>query len=397
MISQRIRQARVAAGMSQDAVVAALAARGVTLTKAAVSKYERGGSVPRAAVLKQLGGALGVSAEYFLREPSVTVEWLAFRKRSTAGIREQERFQTMAQECVEAQFDLPDALHIESESRFPARRMVATPEDAENAAAALRSEWGLDDLPVESMVELIEDHDGIVVELEGAEQTVDGMAGLANGCHAVVVIDPGLSDDRKRFTLAHELGHLSMDTSGVATSAGEERLAHRFASAFLVPASIARRELGVRRSHLSFEELMILKQKHGLSMQAWLYRALDCGIIDQPHMNALFERLSRKGWRCQEPVEYRGHERPMRFRQMALRALAEGLVSREKAQKWIPDLDQELGAPTGGAMTASMLRGLSYEQRSSVLMAAAESAALVYGNDPALAQFEVYDDAGDSL
>jgi Zn-dependent peptidase ImmA (M78 family) len=397
MISQRIRQARVAAGMSQDEVVAALSTQGVTLTKAAVSKYERGGSVPRASLLKHLGVALGVAPEYFLRETSVTIDWLAFRKRATAGIREQERFQAMAQECVEAQLELRDALRIECESRFPEKRMVETPDEAENAAEALRREWELDDLPVESMVELIEDRDGIVVEIEGAEKAVDGMAGLANGCHAIVVIDPGLSDDRKRFTLAHELGHLCMNTSGVASWKSEERLAHRFASAFLVPAAIARRELGTRRSHLSFEELMLLKQKHGLSMQAWLYRALDCGIIDQSHMNAMFERLGRKGWRCQEPVEYRGHEKPMRFRQMAFRAVAEGLLSSEKARKWIPDLGQELGTATSGSMTASKLRKLPYEQRSSILMAAAESAAAVYGNDPALQQFEVYDDMEDAL
>ncbi len=60
------------------------------------------------------------------------------------------------------------------------------------------------------------------------------MAGLANGCHAVVGVDPSVEDDRKRFTLAHELGHLVMDTNTVTDSSVKERLANRFASAFLV-------------------------------------------------------------------------------------------------------------------------------------------------------------------
>ena len=67
MISQRIRQARTIAGLSQDEVVRALGGRGVPLTKAALSKYERGASVPRASLLKQLGAVLHVPAEYFPR------------------------------------------------------------------------------------------------------------------------------------------------------------------------------------------------------------------------------------------------------------------------------------------------------------------------------------------
>ena len=44
----------------------------------------------------------------------------------------------------------------------------------------------------------------------------------------------------------------------------EETLAHRFAAAFLVTATTARRELGSKRRHLDFRELTMLTQKHGL-------------------------------------------------------------------------------------------------------------------------------------
>ncbi len=39
MINQRIRQARMISGFSQDEVVQALFGRGIVLTKAALSKY----------------------------------------------------------------------------------------------------------------------------------------------------------------------------------------------------------------------------------------------------------------------------------------------------------------------------------------------------------------------
>ena len=95
MINQRIRQARTISGFSQDKVIQALDERGVSLTKAALSKYERGTSVPRASLLKHLGDVLSVPAEYFLREPDISIDWIAFRKRATVGTHAQERVKAL--------------------------------------------------------------------------------------------------------------------------------------------------------------------------------------------------------------------------------------------------------------------------------------------------------------
>ena len=89
-IGDRLRQARVAAGMSQTEVVDSLAEHGVSLTKAGLSKYERGGSVPKPRTLRTLAQVLGVDTAFFLEERAVSIEWLAFRKgfparQETAG------------------------------------------------------------------------------------------------------------------------------------------------------------------------------------------------------------------------------------------------------------------------------------------------------------------------
>ena len=60
----------------------------------------------------------------------------------------------------------------------------------------------------------------------------------------VVVCSTAKSIERQRFTLAHELGHLVMNTS---TGAPEEKICDRFASAFLVPEDELVREVGLRR------------------------------------------------------------------------------------------------------------------------------------------------------
>lgn len=392
MINQRMRQARTISGFSQDKVIQALNERGVSLTKAALSKYERGASVPRASLLKHLGDILNVPAEYFLREPAISLDWIAFRKRATVGAREQERVKALAFEQVEAYVRLRERLTHEPVKPFPRRVPVTTLDEAETAAGHMRTAWGLNDQTIESMTDLIEDNEGIVIELEGSANTVDGMAGLANGCHAVVGVDPNAEDDRKRFTLAHELGHLVMDTDAVTESSAKERLANRFASAFLVTQEVAKKELGATRTRLSFEELELLKLKHGLSMQAWIYRAKDCGIITDQHFRFLFDQMSRQGIRRKEPVEYKGREQPQRFKQMVLRALAEGILNNKQAAALCPELGLAADDNDARKPTASALRALPSDQRDAVLERVAETMADVYAVDPELTAFDAFDE-----
>ena len=79
-------------------------------------------------------------------------------------------------------------------------------------------------------------------------------------------------------------------------------MAHRFAAALLVPADAARQELGEKRRHLAFTELGVLKEKYGLSMQAWIRRAKDLEIISESVYKSLCIQFSSKGWRKREPV-----------------------------------------------------------------------------------------------
>jgi transcriptional regulator with XRE-family HTH domain len=51
MLSERIRQARLLAGMTQEALAEALTEAGHSATKAVISKYEMGKSAPKASVL----------------------------------------------------------------------------------------------------------------------------------------------------------------------------------------------------------------------------------------------------------------------------------------------------------------------------------------------------------
>lgn len=390
MIGERIKQARVAAGMTQDEVVAALKHHGQELTKAGLSKYERGGSTPKAPVLRGLAKVFGVTASFFVEEPQATVTWLAFRKASSLRTSEQERIKTVASAQVEAFVSLRHALEPNRELPQAPRTRVTSPEHAETAAETLRASWNLGDQPIESVTCAIEDAGGIVVESGDDDGFFDGLSGWVEKATPVVVVNSSAKDDRRRFSLAHELGHLFMDVGDV-DSKTEEKFAHRFAAAFLVPAATAKRELGEKRRHLDLRELAMLKLKHGLSMQAWVYRAADLGIIDQAHCRNIFAEFSSRGWRKEEPVAFEGKERPSRLRQLTVRAFAEGLLTAVQAERICPNVMQDCSdvrPPVPGSMDARSLMKLPKDERDRLMEQAATLVQGDYNPDGALAGFD---------
>ena len=97
---------------------------------------------------------------------------------------------------------------------------VRSPEDAEKAAMSLRAKWKLGDQPIESVTATIEDGGGLVVESPCDDDVFDRLSGWANESVPVVVVSSDVSDDRRRFSLAHELGHLFMDVRDVNERTG---------------------------------------------------------------------------------------------------------------------------------------------------------------------------------
>lgn len=393
MIGERLRQARVVAGLTQEQVVGALTKREASLTKAGLSKYERGGSTPPASLLRKLASVLNVRTGYFLEEPSVAIEWLRFRKLAKLGKTRQERIKAVASDAVEGQVRLQEILYPGSKRSIPQRVKVRSPDDAERAAANLRHTWRIEDAPIDSVTETVEDQGGIVVMCNEDPGLFDGLSGWANGRYPVAVVCERVPDDRRRLNLAHELGHLTMDCED-AREAEQEKLAFRFAAAFLVPAAVARLELGDRRRNLYLEELGLLKQKHGLSMQAWIRRAFDLEIITEGHYQMLNRRFRSSGWHKREPVDYTGNERPVRLRQMAMHAMAEGLIAPDEAEKLCPGstevLERDLEGRPEGYVSATEIMKLPRHQREEILTHAAAEAEEAYRTDPRLRGFDAF-------
>lgn len=374
MLGERIRQARLLAGLTQEALADALTDAGHPATKAVISKYEKNKSTPSAQFLLLAASILDVPSSYFTHQPTLKVNWLAFRRHSTLPVREQEAVKAYAADVAELQIELQSLLYPGTEADLPEIMPVTSVEKAEQAAMRLRERWELDESPIDSLVQTAEDHQVIVVGWRQHGGEFDGLSGWCNQ-HPVTVISTAVDTDRRRFTLAHELGHLVMDTSA-ATEKEAEKLAHRFAAALLLPAERVIRELGVRRTRLDWEELGILKRKYGVSMAAWIYRAKDLGIITEHYAASLYREMGERGWRKHEPVDYIADEEPLKLEQMAHRAVAEGLISPDQIRRVYPDWsERELASSSTGRSTIYDLLALPEDEQQKVMEAAFAAAA----------------------
>jgi len=322
LLGERLKVARKAAQLSLRAL-----AEQVDVSAQAISKYERDLMTPNSDMLLRLARVLGVKVEFFFRTQQVTLSPPAYRKRTALPRKQEQAILAHVQEWLER--------YLETESLFPSDEMphfalpdgmshqMSSLEEAEDVALALREEWGLGKVPLESLVDLLEDR-GIKVGLVDGHDKFDACTFWANDSMPVIVTKRDVSGDRQRMNIAHELGHLVLETN-------DEPAAYRFAGAFLVPADTARYELGEQRRTLDLYELHLLKHKYGWSMQGWIYRAKDLGIISESAATRLFRRFRREGWHKEEPGDQLPPEEPKRMARLVLRALSEDLVSESRA------------------------------------------------------------------
>jgi Zn-dependent peptidase ImmA (M78 family) len=119
--------------------------------------------------------------------------------------------------------------------------------------------------------------------------------------------------------------------AGVEGTAAE-RIADRFAGAFLVPRESLVREIGPKRSQISVGELVALKQVYGVSATMLSYRLRDLEIISTVTFRGLWRDFAHRGW-TKPPYEPSQVDEPMprRFERLCLRAIAENMVSLSKA------------------------------------------------------------------
>lgn len=346
MIGQRLKLARAAAGLSLRDLEGRT---GNLVTAQAIGKYERDESMPSSRVLIGLADALGVSEDYLLSSSELVLDGVDFRKKAITSKKEEAFVEGRTLHLLERYLAIEDALVLSSvswdrprEAPYPVRDLA----EAERAAEDLRKHWDLGVDAIPKCVELFEERGIKVLSVDLTD--IDGLTAMvkrkAKDSVPVIVVKKGAWAERKRFTLAHELGHMVIQP---APNVDHEKAANRFAGAFLMPREALWAEIGKHRTSISLGELLRLKQIFGTSFQAITYRCRDLGIFGDVLFRRLFQAFNLHGWR-NPPFEEPGAlsptlEEPARLERLCFRALAEGVVSEARAAEVLGVSVRELG------------------------------------------------------
>lgn len=377
IFAQKLKQLRLSKGWTLDELVARI---GGIVTKQSLSKYEKGLTQPSAPILTKIANVFNVKTIQLLTEPKYRIELIAYRKRCALRKKEQNRIENLVKENFEEHLKIQDLVCPNAVLDIPITKyLINRIEDAEGAADKIRSEWKLGKDQISSVTGLLENKLVHVLEID-ANDKFDGMAAVAyDDGHirgVAIVVRKGTSGERQRLNLSHEIGHLILK---ISKSVDEEKAAFRFGAAFLAPKEWILQEVGNKRSAINLEELIILKQKFGMSIQAILYRLKDLDIISEVYYTQCVRYISKLGWKRQEPSPL-AIERAEWLKQNVYKALAESLLSQGDAEAVLKEKIED-NTPLSLKTIRSFMK-LSMEERRRILSEQAAKAAPHYENDP---------------
>jgi Zn-dependent peptidase ImmA (M78 family)/transcriptional regulator with XRE-family HTH domain len=303
----RLQQAREIRGWTQTAL-----AQQVGVHQSAIAQLETGRTQPSPEVLDAISWATGFPPAFFTRPsgPAFPLGSLRFRARAAMTARQRRQAWWYAHTLYELMAQMA------AQTEYPVPRLPRLAGDPVAAATITRQVLGLPpDQPISPLIRTLERGGVWVVAIPVPLPQRDAFSTWAggDGSTPVIVVAATTAGDRRRFSVAHELGHLVLHQIPHGSSHDVERQADLFAAAFLLPAA-AMREVLV--PPITLTTLADLKARWGVSPQALIRRALTLGCLTPSQYRSLSAHLRARGWRTQEPIAV-PVERPRALRQLA--------------------------------------------------------------------------------
>jgi len=301
----RLRDARVARGMTASTLAELLG-----VTSGAISHWEHEQTVPKPGVINRVAEALSLPESFFLRRPRVESETpYLYRSRSAATKRARESAEVRQRWFMEI-FDFAEKLvqvpvaQVDDLSAGKSPTEISF-DDIESGAVELRKRWGLGDGPIANVAAVVESRGCAVTRFAFGADDLNSFSKF--GVRPTIVLN-GDRDVcvRGRYDDAHELGHLVLHRGvdrGMAETPEMHKLleaqAHRFAAAWLFPASSFVDEV----YSIALDALLSIKRRWRVSCQMMIRRARDLDLINQDKYERAFRDLSRRGFRTAEPLD----------------------------------------------------------------------------------------------
>ncbi|WP_265200812.1 helix-turn-helix domain-containing protein [Aureitalea sp. L0-47] len=286
-----ISLARESRGLSQTEL-----SKVISISQGKLSKVEKGEQTIGDDILYKLAQVLEYPLQFFYQPtPSSPVSHLYYRKRITISnkiISKMEANIKIFRQNIDALMNSIELPNLNIPFCDP---NVETPEQIARKA---RLKLNIGKGPVENLVNTLEKNGIVIVTTDLFNEKTDAVSTISdNGTH-IIYLNERMPQDRQRFSLAHELGHLIMHFRFNSDPSFIEKEADRFASEFLMPEN----EIKSSLRNLTFNKLSDLKRYWKVSMRALVRRARDLGSISQNDYRNFQIGFSKRGLNKSEPI-----------------------------------------------------------------------------------------------
>lgn len=302
---QRLLQLRTNAMLTQTQL-----AELIPCSKSNISKWEKGGSIPEASNLNRLSEIFSVQVSWFFESPifSSTSQPSFFRAQNRTPKAARDIARIRLDWAEEISYKLQESLEFPNINLPSVSGNVTTLEDydIEQLALECRKLWNLGLYTIPDLINSMESNGVIVTQGELNFLKMDGVSRWSevDGHPYVFLCLDKANGFRSRFDAAHELGHIIMHRHLSESEYQQhyhllEQQAHRFASAFLLPAPSFTRDI----RYPTLENFLALKSKWKVSVAAMIHRTIDLELINEQTALRLWKARSARGWVKKEPLD----------------------------------------------------------------------------------------------
>ena len=282
------------------------------ISRQMISNYELGKTNPGSKNLLSIIKVLDFPFTYFTAESKTFYEGTTFFRSQSAATKKSRDMQSIRLKFQKEIYDF-----LSQYVNFPKLKLPSiltksiyniTDKDIEDKVKELRNLWEIStNSPVTNLIKIAESNGIIIVESTMSDDTLDAVSEWIEDRPFIMLTDNNESAVRRRFNVAHEIGHIILhgDVESIHDYTAKdlkrviERQANYFASCLLLP------EEGFVNSLLSTRLgfYIELKKYWKVSIQAMIMRTEQLDLINEDQKLYLFKQIASKKWKKVEPLD----------------------------------------------------------------------------------------------
>ena len=277
----------------------------INVSSSTLTRLEKGCDEPKKEKVQLLVKALNFPEEFFFDgieedqdKEDLNTKDLSFRSNATIPRKDRNAAYSarglayIVDEWLQNNFNLPDV-------RVPD---LSCDHDPVTASERLRYDWGLGNLPLPNLMELLESMGIRIFSFSRDTDAIDAFSCWNNGI-PYIFVNTDKNAERIRFNLCHELGHLVLhrhihvDGQDMIT-VDIEKEAHLFACNFLMPEADIRSCIP---NGVVINYLIKAKQRWKVSVAALAYRIRQLGLLSEWHYHNMVNEMQVRNYGKMEP------------------------------------------------------------------------------------------------